>query len=88
VNHTHRPIARRVLTHGLLLGALALAGAQAEAQQRFLIERDIPGASKMSYDDLYTALMWSNTMFVLKLSACSRSSQHAPENVASAGHPG
>jgi hypothetical protein len=57
VNHTHRPIARRVLTHGLLLGALALAGAQAEAQQRFLIERDIPGASKMSYDDLYTALM-------------------------------
>ncbi len=44
----------------LLLAALFLVGASAMAQQRFIIERDIPGASKMTPEQLRDAARTSN----------------------------
>jgi hypothetical protein len=44
----------------LLLSAFLLASTPAFAQQRFVIERDIPGASKMTPDQLRAAAQKSN----------------------------
>ena len=46
----------------LLLTAFLLASAPAFAQQRFVIERDIPGASKMTPDQLRAAAQKSNAV--------------------------
>jgi len=46
--------------HAIAFAALTLAGAAAMAQQRFIIERDIPGASKMSAVELRDAARASN----------------------------
>src|SRR5512143_2294921 len=46
----------------LLLSAVLLASALAFAQQRFVIERDIPGASKMTPDQLRAAAQKSNAV--------------------------
>ena len=48
-------------TRNLMLYALlGLSAVSAGAQQRFLIERDIPGASKMSTEELRGAAQQSN----------------------------
>ena len=48
-------------TRTLMLSALlGLSAVSASAQQRFLIERDIPGASKMSAEELRGAAQQSN----------------------------
>ena len=53
MNHFH--------TRALMLSVvLTLAAAPSFAQQRFLIERDIPGASKMSAEELRSAAQQSN----------------------------
>ena len=44
----------------LIAAGLILMGSSAMAQQRFLIERDIPGASKMTPDQLRDAARTSN----------------------------
>ena len=44
----------------ILIAMLALCALPAMAQQRFLIERDIPGASKMSAEELRGAAQKSN----------------------------
>jgi len=44
----------------ILIATLALCALPAMAQQRFLIERDIPGASKMSAEELRGAAQQSN----------------------------
>lgn len=44
----------------LVAGTASQAQAQAQAQQRFVIEREIPGASKMSPDQLRDAARQSN----------------------------
>jgi len=44
----------------LIVASLLLIGASAMAQQRFIIEREIPGASKMSPDQLRDAARTSN----------------------------
>jgi len=44
----------------LMAASFILVGASAMAQQRFIIERDIPGASKMSPDQLRDAARTSN----------------------------
>jgi ERCC4-type nuclease len=44
----------------LIASSLILFGASAMAQQRFLIERDIPGASKMTAEQLRDAARTSN----------------------------
>jgi hypothetical protein len=46
----------------LLLSAVLLASAPAFAQQRFVIERDIPGASQMTPDQLRAAAQKSNAV--------------------------
>ncbi|HQR56046.1 MAG TPA: DUF4242 domain-containing protein [Burkholderiaceae bacterium] len=46
----------------LLLTAFLLASAPAFAQQRFVIERDIPGASQMTPDQLRAAAQKSNAV--------------------------
>lgn len=46
----------------LLLSAFLLASAPAVAQQRFVIERDIPGASQMTPDQLRAAAQKSNAV--------------------------
>jgi ERCC4-type nuclease len=44
----------------LVCASLVLASASSMAQQRFIIERDIPGASKMSAEQLRDAARTSN----------------------------
>lgn len=51
---------RTLMLTVVLTGVLTLAAAPSFAQQRFLIERDIPGASKMSAEDLRGAAQKSN----------------------------
>jgi hypothetical protein len=46
----------------LLLSAALLVAAPAFAQQRFVIERDIPGASKMTSEQLRAAAQKSNAV--------------------------
>ncbi|HSQ10439.1 MAG TPA: DUF4242 domain-containing protein [Burkholderiaceae bacterium] len=46
----------------LLLFAVMLVSAPAFAQQRFVIEREIPGASKMTTDELRAAAQKSNAV--------------------------
>jgi Protein of unknown function (DUF4242) len=46
----------------LLLSAALLVSAPAFAQQRFVIERDIPGASKMTTEQLRAAAKKSNAV--------------------------
>ena len=46
----------------LLLSAALLVAAPAFAQQRFVIERDIPGASKMTPEQLRAAAQKSNAV--------------------------
>lgn len=48
----------------LLATALALAALPTLAQQRFVIERDIPGASKMSAEQLRDAARQSNKVLL------------------------
>ena len=48
------------MIRNLMLATLVLVGASAMAQQRFLIERDIPGASKMTPEQLRDAARTSN----------------------------
>ena len=49
------------MTKTLMIAALALLGfSSVAAQQRFLIERDIPGASKMTAEQLRDAARQSN----------------------------
>ena len=48
------------MIRNLLMATLVLASASAMAQQRFLIERDIPGASKMTPEQLRDAARASN----------------------------
>jgi hypothetical protein len=48
------------MTKSLFIALLVLVGASAMAQQRFLIERDIPGASKMTSEQLRDAARLSN----------------------------
>jgi hypothetical protein len=52
------------MRHIELLAALVLvASTTAQAQQRFVIEREIPGASKMSAEQLRDAARQSNRVF-------------------------
>ena len=48
------------MTRTLALATLTLAALSAQAQQRFVIERDIPGASKMSAEQFRDAARQSN----------------------------
>lgn len=50
------------MKNALLLTAFLLASAPAFAQQRFVIERDIPGASQMTPDQLRAAAQKSNAV--------------------------
>jgi hypothetical protein len=50
----------KTLLLGLAALAVAVASSSAQAQQRFVIERDIPGASKMSAEQLRGAAQQSN----------------------------
>jgi len=51
---------RITLTSQLLVVLFLFAGASAQAQQRFVIEREIPGASKMTTEQLRDAARKSN----------------------------
>ena len=48
------------MMRNLLLATLVLVAGSAMAQQRFIIERDIPGASKMTPEQLRDAARTSN----------------------------
>lgn len=48
------------MIRNLVLAALVLVAGSAMAQQRFIIERDIPGASKMTPEQLRDAARTSN----------------------------
>ena len=48
------------MIRNLILASLVLVGGSAMAQQRFIIERDIPGASKMTGEQLRDAARTSN----------------------------
>jgi cell division inhibitor SulA len=54
------PMIVKTLLLGLAALAVAVASSSAQAQQRFVIERDIPGASKMSAEQLRGAAQQSN----------------------------
>lgn len=49
-----------MIIRSIVLTVLTLAAGAAMAQQRFIIERDIPGASKMTPDQLRDAARTSN----------------------------
>jgi hypothetical protein len=49
-----------IMIRNLILATLVLVAGAAMAQQRFIIERDIPGASKMTPEQLRDAARTSN----------------------------